>query len=134
MKKLTLSFTVVALALIPFLLFAQPPRKHSGPIPHAQPVVVQPAARPTLQVHAPAPQAIARGGSSIAHHSVYRPTVVQPRVVVMPQVFAPAVVATPIVTPTVVTPYYPGYYYPSGSGFSLTIGGRSGVFSISSGY
>ena len=140
MKKLTFVFSVVALAMIPTLLLAQPPRPRSGQTPHAQSVVVQPAARPTLQVHTPSPQVVTRGPAAGQHHHpayhpAYRPTVVQPRVVVLPPVIAsPPMITAPIVTPAVVTPYYPGYYYPSGNGFSLTIGGRNGVFSLSTGY
>ena len=133
MKKLTLALTVVALALIPTLIFAQPPRP--GHRPQTRPQVVHPSARPTMQVHAPARPAfgpshpghghvphrppVAVHSHHSHHHPAYYPPVVHPGYVVAPHVVAPY-------------NYYPNYYPHVNNGFSLTIGGRNGAFSISS--
>ena len=135
MKKFALLLTFVGAVLIPTLLLAQPPR------PQMRPQVVQPpqTVRPTMQVHVPPPPVhntyynLHRPPVSSYHTPYYRPPVhppvhppiVQPRVIVVPQVIAPP----PVIAPAVVVPS--GYYPPMNSGFSLTIGGTNGVFSIS---
>ena len=130
MKKLTLVFTVFALALIPSLLLAQPPRPRPGQMPHGQPQAIHSTVHPTMQVHTasyPPPHG----------HMAHRPPVHSPMVhphAVAPHVVAPYVVAPQVVAPYAVAPCYHDYYAPAGHGFSLTIGGRSGVFSISTGY
>ena len=135
MKKFSLLLTVVGFVLIPTLLLAQPPR------PRYHPQIAQPIqnARPTMQVHVP-PQAVHNSyygphrppvaPQHTPNASFYRPPmyppVVRPQVVVVPQVIAPP----PVIAPAVVVP---GYYPPMTSGFSLTIGGQNGVFSIATG-
>ena len=136
MKKFALLLTVVGFVLIPTLLLAQPPR------PQSRPQVAQPPkpSRPTMQVHVPQPPVqnsyfghprkpvVAAHTAHTAHAPYYRPPmhppIGPPRVIVVPQVIAPP----PVMAPTVVVP---GYYPTGGSGFSLTIGGQNGVFSIS---
>ena len=129
MKNLTLAFTIVTFALIPSLLLAQPPRPRPGQMPQTQPHAFQSSGRPTMQVHVPAHPVPIHSHSGYGPHRppmVHTP-VVHPRVVVVPQV-----VATPVVAPYY--PIYPGYYPQVSNGFSLTIGGRNGVFSISTGH
>ena len=155
MKKFTLTLTIVGIALIPTLLLAQPPRPHAyppvaqPPRPQAYPQFAQPAqvARPTMQVHVPTPpppmhnQRVVVNRPPVGAHPApyyqphfqppHHPPVVQPRVVVVPQVVAPPVIAAPVIAPPVVVPGYYDYYAPVSNGFSLTIGGRNGVFNIS---
>ena len=135
MKKFALLLTVVGFVLIPTLLLAQPPRPQ-----HRQQLAPPPqTARPTMQVHVPpstvhnsyyGPHRPPYASYPPPHSPYYRPPmpppVVRPQVVVVPQVIAPP----PVIAPAVIVP---GYYPPVTSGFSLTIGGQNGVFSIASG-
>ena len=136
MKKFALTLTIFGIALIPTLIYAQPPRPQvQPPRPPVYPHIAQPAqvVRPTMQVHVPTPpppmhsQRVVVNRPPVGAHPApyyqppHHPPVVQPRVVVVPQVVAPPIV----------TPVYNPYYAPVSSGFSLTIGGRNGIFSIS---
>jgi len=144
MKKLSLLLIVFGLAMIPAALIAQPPRPYYPgqmlrPQPHAmQTHVVSSVARPTMQVSTP-PRPMPVHASPVI---VQRPPVIVHRPPVMvtapypsgnytqPVVTYSTPVQPRIVVSPVYVPTYPQYYTPAGSGFSLTIGGPSGVFSI----
>ena len=140
MKKMTLPLAVVAFMLIPTMLLAQPPRPPRGQMPQARAQVAAPPARPTMQVHNPPRPVVVQNQYAHPQHRppvvvhphqypypAYYPPVVQPRVVVAAPVMPAPVIAAPVVIPY-------NYYPPVSSGFSLTIGGRNGVFSIGTGY
>lgn len=139
MKKFALPLTVIGIALIPTLIFSQPPRPHvQPPRPQIHPQIAQPTqvSRPTMQVHVPATpppmygqRVVVNRPPAVAFPAPYfqpplHPQVAPPRVVVVPQVIAPP----PVIAPAVVLP---GYYPQVNNGFSLTIGGTNGFFSIS---
>lgn len=136
MKKLALTLTVVAVMLIPTLLLAQPPRPRPGQMHQVRPHPAPAPARPTMHVHAPARPAVIHTQPG---HLQHRPPVVvrphHPTVYHAPVVHPGVVVASPAVVPyNYYSPYYLPYYSPVSSGFSLTVGGRNGVFSIGTGY